>query len=48
VISDFNVDVTQRMLEFASAKAKKLGLEIVQTVHVPALRDSICVEACAG
>src|SRR3989338_9499541 len=35
IISDYNRNVTQKMLEFALNTAKKLNLSVSQVVHVP-------------
>ncbi len=35
VLSDFNKDITQKMLETALKTAKKQNLKVVQIVHVP-------------
>ncbi|HEY2664120.1 MAG TPA: 6,7-dimethyl-8-ribityllumazine synthase [Candidatus Binataceae bacterium] len=38
-VSDFNLDVTSRMLERACEHAKELGLEVSHIVHVPGVYD---------
>ena len=35
IISDYNKNVTKIMLSTASATAKKLGIEVSDTIHVP-------------
>jgi 6,7-dimethyl-8-ribityllumazine synthase len=35
IMSDFNTDITKRMLDFALKTAKKLSLEVIDVVHVP-------------
>lgn len=39
VVSDFNDEITGRMLALAQAEAKALGAEIAKTVHVPGAYD---------
>ena len=35
IISDYNEEITKIMLSTASATAKKLGIEVSDTIHVP-------------
>ncbi len=35
VVSDFNQNITQKMVGFAEKKAKRLGLGISEIIHVP-------------
>jgi 6,7-dimethyl-8-ribityllumazine synthase len=38
-VSDFNMDVTSRMLERAREHAKEIGVEVSHVVHVPGVFD---------
>ncbi|AQL41693.1 6,7-dimethyl-8-ribityllumazine synthase [Halorientalis sp. IM1011] len=40
VVAEFNRDVTEEMEAAAKARADELGVEIVETVHVPGAYDS--------
>lgn len=39
VVSEFNYDITQMMLERASSHAEFLGAEIAEIIHVPGVYD---------
>lgn len=39
LVSDFNAEVTSRMLERAEEHARALGVEVSHTVHVPGVFD---------
>ena len=40
VVAEFNRDVTEEMEAAAMARADELGVEVVETVHVPGAYDS--------
>ena len=39
VVSEFNYDITQMMLERAKSHAEFLGAEVAETIHVPGVYD---------
>ncbi len=39
VVSEFNYDITQMMLERAKSHAEFLGVEVAETIHVPGVYD---------
>lgn len=39
VVSEYNYDITQMMLERAKAHADFLGAKVVETIHVPGVYD---------
>lgn len=39
VVSDFNTEVTSRMLQVALERAKRLGITVLHTSHVPGAHD---------